>query len=222
MPSSSVFQHVFVFIFILSRSLVFSNFISAGLSGMANTRVWRCIRTRNCRLSSLSSDNLYMTFKLKCKSRAVAVELSLYLAVYVISRLIGNSRVFSTLLWRPHPLPAKRHLNMYSADIFCTEWVGILSKIHDRTPGCHPVSWSWVRPQVTELKTEHSFDTTDTWLVQVCFGHVIPGHLYSRALTDVRSTGAGIKCRHCTGQNVTVTVLKTLAHAGGDKLSLRC
>ena len=29
-------------------------------------------------------------------------------------------------------------------------------------------------------------------------GHVVHGCLYNQALADVRSTGAGIKCQHCT------------------------
>ena len=47
----------------------------------------------------------------------------------------------------------------------CTKCVGSPVIKNDQTSDFHPVSWSWVRPRVTDLKTERSFDSPDTWVV---------------------------------------------------------
>ena len=39
--------------------------------------------------------------------------------------------------------------------------------IHDCTSDCHPFSCAWMRPQVPDLTTEHSFDAPATWVVDV-------------------------------------------------------
>ena len=52
-----------------------------------------------------------------------------------------------------------------------------------------------------DLTTKRNFDLQATWVIGVlglCFRHVIHGYLYNQALADVWSTGAGIKCLHCT------------------------
>ena len=51
-----------------------------------------------------------------------------------------------------------------------------------------------------DLTIELSFDSKDTRVIDVLglfVGHIIHGCLYIRALADVRSTGAGIKCLYC-------------------------
>ena len=55
----------------------------------------------------------------------------------------------------PHKVPAFN---------ICTKCVGNPDMIHDRTPGCHPVSWTWIRPQVPNFTTVRSFDSQATWV----------------------------------------------------------
>ena len=78
----------------------------------------------------------------------------------------------------------------------CTKYMGRPGIIRNRT-----VSWAWMRSHVTDLTTEFSSYSKDTWVIDMFglwFWHVIHGRLYSQALADVRPTGAGIKCLHCT------------------------
>ena len=80
----------------------------------------------------------------------------------------------------------------------CTKWVGIPVIIHDCTPDFHPVSWVWMhgwRHNWTKLWSASYLGNQCTWLI---FWHVINVCLYTQALADGRSTGAGIKCLYCT------------------------
>ena len=45
--------------------------------------------------------------------------------------------------------------------------MGSPGKIHNRTPDCHPVYWAWIRPQVSDLTTESSFDSQASWVIDV-------------------------------------------------------
>ena len=81
----------------------------------------------------------------------------------------------------------------------CTKCVGSLGIIYD-----HPRPFATQFPGhgcMSDLTTERSFDSQGRGVIDVLglyFWHVIDGCLYSRALDDVRSTGAGIKCLYCT------------------------
>ena len=57
-----------------------------------------------------------------------------------------------------------------------------------------------MRPQVTDLTTARSFDLLAPWLIDVLglfLWHSIHEYLYNQVLTDVQSTGEGIKCLYC-------------------------
>ena len=80
----------------------------------------------------------------------------------------------------------------------CAECMGSPGVKHYRIPDCHPVSWAW------KNGWRHNwthFDLQATWVIDV-FGlldiwHIKHWCLYSQAVADVWSTGAGIKCLYC-------------------------
>ena len=49
----------------------------------------------------------------------------------------------------------------------CTKCVGGPCIIHDRTPDCHLVFLAWIQAHVPNLKTESSFDSQATWVIDV-------------------------------------------------------
>ena len=72
----------------------------------------------------------------------------------------------------------------------CTKCLGSLGIIHNPMPDCHPASWAWLRDQVPELTTDHSFDSHATWVTDidvlvVIHWHVTRGCLYNQTLADV-------------------------------------
>ena len=92
-----------------------------------------------------------------------------------------------------------------------TKCMGSLGIIHDRTPGCHHVSWAYGCRCMDHLTNERSFDLQATYVGDWCawpiFRHFIYRSLNNQALTDVRSTSAGIKCLYCTpGDQLTETL----------------
>ena len=71
---------------------------------------------------------------------------------------------------------------------------------NDRTPDCHLVSLTLMRPQVTDLTAERSFDLQATGSL-MCVAYFVDmffiGCFLQPGPASTRSTGAGIKCRHC-------------------------
>ena len=54
-----------------------------------------------------------------------------------------------------------------------------------------------------DLTTVRSYDSLAKWVIAALglfFYHVNDGCLYNKAMTDVRSTGAGIKCPYCRSE----------------------
>ena len=89
----------------------------------------------------------------------------------------------------------------------CTECVSCPAIVHDRTPDCYPVSWACMPPQVPDFTvTKCSFESEATWVIDVLV-YFLTSYLWfysNHALTDIRSTGAGIKCLYCRPFNVNV------------------
>ena len=92
----------------------------------------------------------------------------------------GIARVFSLSKMKETHLIMHTHLYASTVPTFnsCTKCMGSPGIIHDRT----------------------TIAAQPTWVIDVLgllFWHVIHGCLYNRALADVQSTGAGIKCLYC-------------------------
>ena len=78
---------------------------------------------------------------------------------------------------------------------FCTKCVGRPGMIHDRTPKFPGHEF------LDDFTTEQSFDSQATYVGHRCIwliSHITHECLYSQALVDVRSTGAGVKCLYCS------------------------
>ena len=79
---------------------------------------------------------------------------------------------------------------------FHLSWVWKRPQLSDLTTDCHAFSWAWMHEFLT---MERSIDSLTTWVIHVvglcsaCY----PWCLYTHALADVQSTGAGIKCLYC-------------------------
>ena len=60
----------------------------------------------------------------------------------------------------------------------CTKYMGSPGIIHNRMPDCHPVSWTWMIPQVLDLKNERSLYLQTMCVIDVLgllFWHVFHG-----------------------------------------------
>ena len=78
-----------------------------------------------------------------------------------------------------------------------TRFAGSPGIIHNRTPGCNPVSWAWTHGWPHNWTQLWFTSYMGHWCAWLIFLHVILGYLYNQALADVRLTGAGIKCLYC-------------------------
>ena len=65
----------------------------------------------------------------------------------------------------------------------------------------YPISWAWMRSQVTDLTTERNFDSQATLAIDVLGLYYLTchnyGRLYHQPLADIRSTAASIGCLYC-------------------------
>ena len=67
-----------------------------------------------------------------------------------------------------------------------------------------------MRGVMDDLTTEHSFDLQATWAIGVLgifVANVIHWCLYNQAMTDVRSTGAGVNCQNCIREEKGISSL---------------
>ena len=76
----------------------------------------------------------------------------------------------------------------------CTKCLGCPGIIHDRTLGCHPVSWALMYGRSKNWTWFWFAVYVGHWCAWLIIWHIIYGCLYNQAIAHVRSTGAGIKC----------------------------
>ena len=72
-----------------------------------------------------------------------------------------------------------------------------------------------------DLKTERTFDSQSTWVIDVLGLFFIHGCLYNQALADVRSTCARIKCLYCkylSNMAIFVNILKRDCDPNAEKV----